>query len=506
MHNSKEENDREKRVDYLIPSLLLMVTFIVFVPVLGVFFWQDDFVFLYEARFAKWTDILRAFLPWATGPLGFYRPLTTQLYFVIGDRIFGFKPEFYHAANLLLHTANAVLVYVLAKRLLKSRSVALCVALLYVTNRVHFESLCWISGIQEIGVTFFSLLAVVLYCSAPSNHSLVRRVLSGATYLLALMSKENAVIVPLLLLSFDMLNLLVETGPRKTRDIFVSQAILWGITGVYMASRLPYMLDLLTHSDGSYGFVLSTALFTKYGWGVLWSLDVLLHPLKRLKAALCPDSHLFHVFLLGAGLLLVANVLWFIYTVARRKSNGWAAISKARIALWGLLWFVLSMLPVVFVSNFAAYLFMLPVVGLLITMGWVLKQGWEVLRKKWGRYALHTALLASLCLYIVISGFSMVQTLMETEGLIKGAAGAQATVLALQSSCPQLEPGTVVTLVAFPFEVWWDDRAQAAFRVMYNQPSIQERHLRTKTDRSLVGNPILQWSEHNIVEVVSECK
>jgi hypothetical protein len=505
MYDSRE-NDRKKWFDYLIPVLLLVVTFAVFAPALDVFFWQDDFVFLCETRFAEWTDTVEAFLPWNTGPMGFYRPLTTQLYFVLGDRLFGFRPEFYHAANLLLHSASAVLAYVLAKRLLRSRSIALSVALLYATNRVHFESLCWVSGIQEIGATFFSLLTAVLYCSTISSHSSLLRILSSVAYLLALMSKENAVVLPLVLLSFDILNLLFGIGSRKAREILVPQAILWGIAGIYSAFRLPHMLNLLTNSDTSYDFVLSTAPFIKYGWGVLWSLDVLIHPLNQLKAALWPDLHLFRLLLLGGGSLLLVSVLWFTYTVVKGKKGMWAAIGEARVALWGLLWFVVSVLPIAFVTNFAAYLFMLPVVGLLMAIGWALEQGWEVVRKRWGRYTLHRALSAALCVYVVISGFSMVRALMETEGLIRGAVGAQATLLALQSACPSLEPGTIVTLVNFPSVVWWKSSAQAAFRIVYNQPRIQVRHLQANSSESLVGNPTLQWNEHNIVEVTSECK
>ena len=94
------------------------VSFLVFSPVLGGTFlnWDDDRSLLGNDGF-RGLDPAHLHWMFTTTLLGHYAPLT-WLSFGVTYAVAGMDPGAYHFGNLALHTLNAVLVYLLASRLL----------------------------------------------------------------------------------------------------------------------------------------------------------------------------------------------------------------------------------------------------------------------------------------------------------------------------------------------------------------------------------------------------
>ena len=94
------------------------VTFLVFSPVLGGAFlnWDDDRSLLGNDGF-RGLDPAHLHWMFTTTLLGHYAPLT-WLSFGVTYALAGMTPGAYHFGNLALHALNAVLVYLLAERLL----------------------------------------------------------------------------------------------------------------------------------------------------------------------------------------------------------------------------------------------------------------------------------------------------------------------------------------------------------------------------------------------------
>jgi protein O-mannosyl-transferase len=140
----------------------------------------------------------------ATPVLGnLYRPVT----------VFSFRLDqswaprqawFFHAANVALHALVSVLVFLLARVLFHRESIALPAALLFAVHPVHTEAVAYIAGRPEILAALFGLLSVLLALRAEDATSragrVALRVVSALTFLLAVGSKESAVVIfPLIL-------------------------------------------------------------------------------------------------------------------------------------------------------------------------------------------------------------------------------------------------------------------------------------------------------------------
>ena len=104
-------------VSWLVPLLIAVVTFAAFLPALHNQFvnWDDDKNFLENPHYRGlgWTQ-----LTWMwTTHMGHYIPLTWMT-FGLDYLLWGMNPRGYHLTNLLLHAANAVVFFFVARRIL----------------------------------------------------------------------------------------------------------------------------------------------------------------------------------------------------------------------------------------------------------------------------------------------------------------------------------------------------------------------------------------------------
>jgi hypothetical protein len=178
---------------------------------LGTFFAGDDIVFLARASGIEPTQWTIARL--LSGPLR-WRALHAA---------FGLNPAPYHAVNLALHALNVVLVHRAARRLGLARPAAAAAAVLFGSTSIAFTPLHWVSGGGELMVTTFALIAFERGLAAaglpagPAAHGAGSRAASGAApagganargsgvalvlsavaFVLALLSKETALLLPL---------------------------------------------------------------------------------------------------------------------------------------------------------------------------------------------------------------------------------------------------------------------------------------------------------------------
>src|SRR5207249_2729278 len=128
-------------------------------------------------------------------------------------QLWGMDPIGYHLTSLLLHAANAVLVYFLARRLLsatidarprpRTLTVAAAVAaLLFAIHPLRVESVAWITERRDVLSGFFGLLTVLLYLRAVDRAEVRKRwyAASVASFGCALLSKAITMTIPALLL------------------------------------------------------------------------------------------------------------------------------------------------------------------------------------------------------------------------------------------------------------------------------------------------------------------
>jgi Flp pilus assembly protein TadD len=105
--------------------------------------------------------------------LGHYHPLT-WLSLALDYQLWGDSPRGYHLTNILLHAANAVLVYLLARRLVARASMdaarreVVCAlgTALFALHPLRAESVAWVTERRDVLSLFFLLGAALAYVAS----------------------------------------------------------------------------------------------------------------------------------------------------------------------------------------------------------------------------------------------------------------------------------------------------------------------------------------------------
>ena len=118
---------------------------------------------------------------------GLYRPFTMATY-SLNHIIFSSSPVGFHMVNILIHALNSFLVFWLINFLFKNKFLSYATFLLFLIHPIHTEAVTSIVGRAELLAFFWSLAVIYLL-------SKNKKILATIAFLLALMSKEIALMV-----------------------------------------------------------------------------------------------------------------------------------------------------------------------------------------------------------------------------------------------------------------------------------------------------------------------
>jgi len=137
-----------------------------------------------------------------------WHPLT-WLSHMADVQVFGLKPAGHHLTSVLLHAANAVLLFLLLQRITGALWRSAAVAALFAWHPAHVESVAWIAERKDVLCAFFGLLTLGAYLRYAENlKSQISSFkffygLSLLLFALGLMSKPMLVTWPFVLLLLD---------------------------------------------------------------------------------------------------------------------------------------------------------------------------------------------------------------------------------------------------------------------------------------------------------------
>lgn len=195
----------KKRV--LLETLSLpLLSFLLLLPLLGYGFLSDDFpLIVANPRLQSWSlffqNLLTPFFSFPANPqLHYWRP-TTLLSYALELRLWGVSPWGFHLTNILLHTANTLLLYLLLKRFRPEGALPWTASLLFLLHPAHGENIAWISGRTDLLAFLFLALSLLFRLEYEERKRGLP--LSLLFFALALLSKEAALLfLPLLFLLF----------------------------------------------------------------------------------------------------------------------------------------------------------------------------------------------------------------------------------------------------------------------------------------------------------------
>jgi Flp pilus assembly protein TadD len=249
-----------------------------------------------------------------------YRPLQMLTYRGV-VAAFGASALAFHVCSLAFALAGALAGLWLFWLLTRSLPLAFAAAALFAVYPVHTEAVDWIAALPDLGCGLFFVLSFALYL-------VHRKPVSLAAFAVALLWKETAVVFPLLLAVY----LLLQPSATRVRDCVKGSAWYWAILMVYLGVRA-YVLGAVAHSPRTWmldplQFLLSAAHLMLSYW-VKLALPIglnaysVFHPIRSVG-----DPRVL------LTLLFVGSVAAVVYLLRRVK-----------LALFAIAWAMLTLLP-----------------------------------------------------------------------------------------------------------------------------------------------------------------
>lgn len=131
-----------------------------------------------------------------------WHPLT-WLSHALDCQIYGSNPKGHHATNILLHTLNAILLFLLLLRATGARGRSLLVAALFALHPINVESVAWIAERKNVLSTLFFLLTLAAYGYYARKPDVKRYLNVVALFALGLAAKPMVITLPFVLLLVD---------------------------------------------------------------------------------------------------------------------------------------------------------------------------------------------------------------------------------------------------------------------------------------------------------------
>lgn len=287
-----------------------------------------------------------------------YQPLTTLL-LNLESWASGTDPAAFHAVSLLLHLLNAALVYLLIRRLFGSPPVALIVAAFFAIHPLRVESVAWITEQKGLLSSMFLLASFLVYAGgewSPQRREPRRWLLALALFVLAMLCKATAVVLPLLLLTYELL--LQRSKPDRRLLLRLLPFVLVGL-----ALLVP---TLAAHRSGEYMPLEGLGLWER---AVLVVRNVAFYP----KMLLVPEG-ISPVYPVPKDLMSPSSVVVIVLLAAAAVSLlASKRLRRDRMLTFGLLFFFLSIAPMLQIVPFgrapmANRFSYLPSVGLLLAL------------------------------------------------------------------------------------------------------------------------------------------
>ena len=177
-----------------------MIAIVVYWPILNNTLIGDDYFYTVKVGELSFSGLGHLF---DIHP-SFIRPLPT-LIFWLQFKLFGVEAVPSHLINVIIHAANAFLLFYLLIKLGISRYASLLCGFLFLITPIAVEPVTWSSGRFDLMSTFFILLASVLYLASVQNKSTAAFAGALIAAFSAMFSKESAMILVLVFPTIELI-------------------------------------------------------------------------------------------------------------------------------------------------------------------------------------------------------------------------------------------------------------------------------------------------------------
>ena len=227
--------------------VLLAVGAVVYRFSLDIGFWTDDYSFLEFAGRLSLPDYLAHYFD-PRFQVQWYRPLHAMLWWVVYV-LMGRDPFGYHLAQVIIHLANCVLLYMLVTRVTRKWRLAFLAALVYVTLPIYTLAVNW-PGVADPLVSLFYLLAIWFWLDYLESGKKLYYALTLLAVIGAMLSKEIGAVLPFTLV---MAELWLVRKSRGFSELLKRYALLFLTLPIYALLEFPAVTQGVFTQRQGYG-------------------------------------------------------------------------------------------------------------------------------------------------------------------------------------------------------------------------------------------------------------
>lgn len=285
------------------------------------FLFSDDFTWLWHGqKVSSLYDVMTFRMS------TFYSPVMNGFYATV-QNVFGYNPQPIFAINILAHALVSWLAGILTWQMTKSRLVAVITVSLAAVAGVAYEPLVWIGANMHSFVTFFVLGSLVTYNQYFTSNKGLYLLGSLLFFILALGTKESAIVTPALLL---FLTIYKHSDIRLQFNFSI--AAFWSVVSI-----------------GSIGYLYRQYLWQKNSIWVesgVWNLSF--NELVRLPLILLDNLipiGLLKFYLTNNTAILLSLVAFILFAFILYKFR------QVKLVWFGLAWTLVGVAPFIFFNT-----------------------------------------------------------------------------------------------------------------------------------------------------------
>ena len=354
---------------WLAPAICLAlaaITFAVFGQTAGFGFVNyDDNKFVYEnAQVAGGLSLKGFAWVFTHADCFLYHPLT--MLSLMGDyQLYGLRAGGYHLTNVVLHTASAILLFLILRQMTGALWRSAFVAAVFAIHPLRVESVAWVAERKDVLGGFFFMLTLGAYARyVRKPNSMARYLMITAAFVLALLSKPTVVTLPFVLLLLDYWPLHRFEQPRKLSRLILEKIPLLALAaGACAMTVLVSEKLIIPAAQLSMLSRLGNALvyYAVYLRQMVWPEGLAMpypYPPNGLPS--------WEMALAGALLAGLSAVAW-----AERRRRPWLLI--------GWLWYLGMLMPMIGIKPVGAFAqadryTYLPQIGIYVAVTWLVAE------------------------------------------------------------------------------------------------------------------------------------
>ena len=352
--------------------LLAVVSFLLYFNTISHGFVFDDITLILQNPQVLNFDISGIF------SLQGYRPVRTLTH-AVEWALVGDNPMLFHVNNILLHVFNVLLLFFFLKKLTRSRAASLAGSIFFMVHPVQTAAVAYISGRKDLLATAFLLLGFWFYLKVADSAEggKWKQPAAWICFVLALLSKEVAIVFPAMMLGIDMVtgrpvNLERPAGrsfPRALGNALRARPYQYAAFTVLAVLALVWavVINQASRAEGYWGGSLLTNLGTGFKlFAHYLKLVFVPHPLIA--------DYTGEVFPVSGSITELATVVSVLLVIIYLAFTVWI-FRKSPLVSFGMLWFAAALSPVLHFIPFhelaADHFMYFPLVGAAVCISGV---------------------------------------------------------------------------------------------------------------------------------------